>query len=301
MSIAQRDSSQDNIQRWLSPAKLNLMLRVLRRREDGYHDLQTVFQLLDYGDEMWFSQSDSGEIEREYGGFEQLVSVEDDLCVKAIKALQDAAKQPLNVSIGLEKRLPMGGGIGGGSSNAATTLMVVNKLWKLGFSRQELQKIGLSLGADVPVFIHGKSVWAEGVGEKFTDISLPEVDYVVATPNVHVSTASIFQHKDVLKRLTKPQEAIKIRAFLDGHRENDLESIVRNEYPQVEETFQWLLKYKTDHFLPQMSGTGASVFLPVSDKQKGEEIIAQAPSFLRCFVARGVQQHPIDDGVWPSG
>ena len=291
----------DSMKRWLAPAKLNLMLKVLRRREDGFHDLQTVFQILDYGDEMWFSPSSTGEIERDCGDFANIVPFEQDICVKAVQKLQQVCQKKIAVRIGLEKRLPLGGGIGGGSSNAATTMMVVNKLWDLGLTRQRLQEIGLQLGADVPVFIHGKSVWAEGVGEKFSDIILPDVDYVVATPNVHVSTASIFQHKDVLKRLTKPQEAIKIRAFLDGHRENDLESIVRKEYPQVEETFQWLLKYKTDQFFPQMSGTGASVFLPVSDKLKGEEIIAQAPSFLRCFVARGVQQHPIDDGVWPSG
>jgi len=159
--------------------------------------------------------------------------------------------------------------------------MVVNHLWQLGLSRQALQDIGLQLGADVPVFIYGQSVWAEGVGEQFTPINLPESCYV--------------------KRLTNPQDGIKIRAFLDGSRENDLETIVRKEYPLVEQTFKWFEKFRGNNseaeFSPQMSGTGASVFLPVSDISAGQNIIAEAPDFLSCFVARGVQKHPIDDGV----
>ena len=288
-------------QLWLAPAKLNLMLKVLRRRPDGYHDLQTVFQLLDYGDEMWFSESSSGQIERDCGKFASIVAFEEDICVKAVKALEHYTGDQLPVCIGLKKCLPLGGGIGGGSSNAATTLMVVNHLWSLGLSREELQKIGLKLGADVPVFIYGQSVWAEGVGEKFTPLELPEQNYIVATPDVSVSTAAIFQHKDVFKRLTNPQEAIKIRAFLAGSRENDLENVVRQEYPLVDHTFNWLEKFATEQIFPQMSGTGASVFLPVASRQQGDKIISEAPDFLRCFVAKGVQQHPINDGVWPSG
>ena len=294
------------VKHWLAPAKLNLMLRVLKRRSDGYHDLQTVFQILDYGDDMWFQPSQSGDIERCCGDFADIVAFDEDICVKAVRALQQQSGKKLDVCIGLEKRLPLGGGIGGGSSNAATTLMVVNHLWDLGFSRQELQEIGLSLGADVPVFIYGQSVWAEGVGEQFTPIELPEINYVVATPKVNVSTAAIFQHKDVLKRLTNSQDGIKIRAFLDGCRENDLESIVRKEYPLVEQTFQWFEKFRSNivdetDYLPQMSGTGASVFLPVTNQKIGQQIVAEAPEFLSCFVACGVQQHPINDGVWPSG
>lgn len=297
--------NQTTAKRWLAPAKLNLMLRVLRRRPDGYHDLQTVFQLLDHGDDMWFTQSDSGDIERDCGSFEDIVAFDQDICVRAVRALEEETGKNLDVCIGLEKRLPLGGGIGGGSSNAATTLMVVNHLWKLGLSREKLQIIGLKLGADVPVFIFGQSVWAEGVGEQFTPIDLPKMTYLVATPDVNVSTAGIFKHKDVFKRLTNPQDAIKIRAFLAGSRENDLESIVRKEYPLVEQTFQWLEQHSSmiegaEH-TPQMSGTGASVFLPVANQQQGQDIIAEAPGFLRCFVAKGVQRHPIDDGVWPSG
>ncbi len=296
---------QQTVKRWMAPAKLNLMLRVLRRRSDGYHDLQTVFQLLDFGDDMWFLRSDSGQIERDCGSFSEIVEFDDDICVKAVQSLERASGKKLDVCIGLEKRLPLGGGIGGGSSNAATTLMVVNHLWKLGFSRQELQDIGLKLGADVPVFIYGQSVWAEGVGERFTPIDLPEICYVVATPKVNVSTASIFQHKDVLKRLTNSQDGIKIRAFLDGSRENDLEEIVRKDYPLVEQTFQWFEQFRESsseaEFSPQMSGTGASVFLPVINDKFGQKIVSEAPEFLNCFVARGVQKHPINDGVWPSG
>jgi len=286
---------------WLAPAKLNLMLKVLRRRADGYHDLQTVFQILDYGDDMWFSESASGKIERDCGEFESVVPFDDDICVKAVRALETLTNQALPVCIGLEKRLPLGGGIGGGSSNAATTLMVVNHQWNLGFSREKLQEIGLELGADVPVFIHGKSVWAEGVGEKFTPLDLPEQSYIVATPNVSVSTAAIFQHKDVFKRLTNEQDGIKIRAFLAGQTENDLEDVVRKEFPQVEKTFQWLGIIAQGQSKPRMSGTGASVFLPVSSKEKGQQMISEAPEFVSCFVASGVQQHPIYDGVWPSG
>ena len=297
--------NQQAIKRWLAPAKLNLMLRVLRRRSDGYHDLQTVFQLLDYGDDMWFFPSRSGAIERDCGSFAEIVKFDDDICVKAVQALENTVGKKLDVCIGLEKRLPLGGGIGGGSSNAATTLMVVNHLWQLGLSRQKLQDIGLKLGADVPVFIYGQSVWAEGVGERFTPIDLPEICYVVATPKMNVSTASIFQHKDVLKRLTNPQDGIKIRAFLDGSRENDLEDVVRKEYPLVEQTFQWFEQFREIHneagFLPQMSGTGASVFLPVFNDRIGQNLVTEAPEFLSCFVARGVQKHPIIDGVWPSG
>lgn len=294
-----------NPQRWLAPAKLNLMLRVLRRRPDGYHDLQTVFQILDYGDDMWFTPSVSGGIERDCGSFAEVVSFDQDICVKAVRALEQKTERKLDVCIGLDKRLPLGGGIGGGSSNAATTLMVVNHLWNLGLSREELQAVGLQLGADVPVFIFGQSVWAEGVGEKFTPIDLPEMTYLVATPDVNVSTEVIFQHKDVFKGLTNHQDAIKIRAFLTGSRENDLECVVRKEYPQVEQTFQWLEQFSSiinsvEHS-PQMSGTGASVFLPIATVQQGQEIIAEAPGFLSCFVAKGVQRHPIDDGVWPSG
>ena len=199
-------------QRWLAPAKINLMLRVLRRRPDGFHDLQTVFQLLDHGDDMWFTHSDSGNIERDCGSFADVVEFDQDICVRAVRALEDKTGKKLDVCIGLEKRLPLGGGVGGGSSNAATTLMVVNHLWGLALSREELQAIGLQLGADVPVFIFGQSVWAEGVGEQFTPIELPEMPYLVATPDVNVSTATIFKHKDVFKGLTNSRDAIKIRA-----------------------------------------------------------------------------------------
>lgn len=286
--------------KWLAPAKLNLLLRVIRRRADGYHDLQTVFQLLDYGDDMWFSESVSGEIERDCGEFANIVPFDDDICVKAVRALEQAVDKKLPVRIGLEKRLPLGGGIGGGSSNAATTLMVVNHLWELGLNKQQLQQIGLKLGADVPVFIYGQSVWAEGVGERFTPLNLPEKHYVVVTPDVSVSTAKIFQHKDLSKQLTKPRETIKIRAFLDGCRENDLQNIVCQEYPQVEQALVWLKKFQVEH-QPQMSGTGASVFLVVASEQQAKTIVEQAPENLSCFAAKGVQQHPISDGVWPSG
>ena len=274
---------------WLAPAKLNLFLRVLNRRPDGMHNLQTVFQLLDFGDHMIFSPSQSGMIERDY----DFVPFSVDLCVRAVQALEQYTHRNLAVKISLEKQLPMGGGVGGGSSDAATTLVAVNYLWKLGLSKSELMKIGLSLGADVPVFIHGQSVWAEGIGECFSAIDLPEENYLVATPNVSVSTAEIFTNK----YLTRDQDAITIRDFHEGRARNELEPIVRENYSLVDDTFKWLEQYGN----PVMTGTGASVFLRLNSREKACQIAEECPKFMTIFIARGIQQHPYYDGVWPSG
>ncbi|MGH1543250.1 MAG: 4-(cytidine 5'-diphospho)-2-C-methyl-D-erythritol kinase [Arenicella sp.] len=277
------------VQTWLAPAKLNLFLRILSRRPDGYHNLQTVFQLLDYGDELVFTESESGEIERSY----DFVAYDSDLCVRAIRLLESELGVKLPVHIDLKKKLPIGGGVGGGSSDAATTLMAVNHLWQLGINRQRMMQLGLQLGADVPVFIHGQSAWAEGVGEKLTTILLPETTYLVVTPDVSVSTAEIFANKC----LTRDQDAITIPAFRTGEAINELEPIVRKCYPLVDDTFRWLENFGA----PVMTGTGASVFLTVDSREKGWKIAAECPTFASCFVARGVQQHPLNNGVWPSG
>lgn len=274
---------------WLAPAKLNLFLRVLNRRLDGMHNLQTVFQLLDFGDLMTFSLSQSGGIERDY----DFIPYDVDLCVRAVKALEQATQNTLGVKIKLDKNLPMGGGVGGGSSDAATTLVAVNHLWKLGLAKSELMEIGLSLGADVPVFVHGQSVWAEGVGERFTTIELPEKNYLVVTPKISVSTAEIFTNKC----LTRDQDAITIRDFHEGRARNELESIVRENYSLVDDTFKWLEQYGN----PVMTGTGASVFLRLNSREKACQIAEECPKFATAFVARGIQQHPYYDGVWPSG
>lgn len=273
----------------LAPAKLNLFLRILNRREDGFHNLQTVFQLLDFGDELRFSESLSGHIERDY----DFLPFDDDLCVRAVRALEKASDRQLPVRISLTKRLPMGGGVGGGSSDAATVLMAVNRLWQLGLSRERLMELGLTLGADVPVFVYGQSVWAEGVGERFTPILLPEKYYLVVTPEVSVSTAKIFANKC----LTREQDPITIRDFHGGTTRNELESVVRKSYPLVDETFRWLEQF--GH--PVMTGTGASVFLASQSRAELDVVARQCPAFASCFVARGIQQHPFYDGVWPSG
>lgn len=273
----------------LAPAKLNLFLRVLNRREDGLHNLQTIFQLLGFGDELRFSESASGQIERDY----DFLPFDDDLCVRAVRALESVSGRQLPVHISLTKRLPMGGGVGGGSSDAATVLMVVNRLWQLGLSREKLMEIGLKLGADVPVFVYGQSVWAEGVGERFTPISLPEKHYLVVTPDVSVSTAKIFANKC----LTRGQDPITIRDFHGGTTRNELESVVRKGYPLVDETFRWLEQFGS----PVMTGTGASVFLASQSRAELDVVAKQCPAFASCFVARGIQQHPFYDGVWPSG
>lgn len=274
---------------WLAPAKLNLFLRVLNRRPDGMHDLQTVFQLLDFGDQMSFALSESGEIERDY----DFVPFDVDLCVRAVRALEQQTQKRLAVKISLNKYLPMGGGVGGGSSDAAITLIAVNHLWRLGLSKFDLMKIGLKLGADVPVFVNGQSVWAEGIGERFTAIDLPEENYLVVTPNVSVSTAEIFTNKC----LTRDQDAITIRDFHEGRARNELESIVRESYSLVDDTFKWLEQYGN----PVMTGTGASVFLRLNSREKACQIAEECPEFATAFIARGIQQHPYYDGVWPSG
>lgn len=279
---------------WPAPAKLNLFLHIVGKRDDGYHNLQTVFQLLDYGDQLSFEVNHSGELNRQYElGF----SVEDDLCINAASLLRQRADRPaLGVAIDLRKRLPMGGGLGGGSSNAATTLLALNKLWKLDFSVDQLAEIGLDLGADVPVFVRGHSAWAEGIGEQLTPISLKSHWYVVLNPNVCVSTAKVFANK----HLTEAAQMMKIRTFLEGHGENQLESIVRDEYPEVARLLSWLTEQvaQLDQSVEgwseaRMSGSGASVFMPVVSREIGHQVLAQCPEGISGFVARGINRHPI--------
>ena len=271
---------------WPAPAKINLFLHVVGKRPDGYHELQTVFQFLDYGDDLYFDLREDGQICREYDlGF----SEEDDLCLRAAALLKPLAHSSCGVSIGLTKRLPMGGGLGGGSSNAATTLIALNDLWEIGLDRQKLAEIGLQLGADVPVFIMGQSAWAEGVGERLTPINLAENWYLVLNPQINVSTAQIFSHK----HLTRAPQMKKIRALEKGidstFGENQLEPIVRAEYPEVNAIFEWL----SLHGKPRMSGSGGSVFLPLENKQHGLTLLQNKPSSTVGFIARGMNIHPL--------
>jgi 4-diphosphocytidyl-2-C-methyl-D-erythritol kinase len=269
--------------RWLAPAKLNLFLHITGRRADGYHELQTVFQLLDYCDELSFEIRNDGVINR--SGERYGISDDEELCCKAAHLLRHRTKNNLGVTITINKRIPMGGGLGGGSSNAATTLIALNQLWGLGLPTSELSNIGLELGADVPVFVRGESAWAEGIGEKITPIELPERWFLVLTPKVHVSTKEVFAHK----YLTRDSAAITIRDFRAGLAENQLETVVRESYPEVSKALNILGKYGN----ARMTGTGASVFLACGDEQAAQQILVQCPSEMSGFIAKGIQKHPL--------
>ena len=276
---------------WPSPAKINWFLHVVGKREDGYHELQTVFQFLDYGDDMSFAVTDDGCIKRDYDyGFSEDV----DLCLRAANLLKQInGDDDCGVTISLDKRLPMGGGLGGGSSNAATTLIALNHLWNIGLDRQQLASLGLKLGADVPVFIFGQAAWAEGIGEQLSAVDLAEHWFLVINPNVNVSTKQIFCHK----QLTARPQMMKIRALENGidfeFGENQLEPIVRAEYPQVNAIIEWLGKYGK----PRMSGSGGSVFMPLQDQQQGVELLEKKPINSVGFVAKGLNFHPLLDVV----
>jgi len=271
---------------WPAPAKINLFLHVTGKRSDGYHELQTVFQFLDYGDELYFDLNQEGRITRAYDlGF----SAESDLCLRAAQALKPFVDEAHGVTIDLHKRLPLGGGLGGGSSNAATVLLALDRLWGADLGRDKLAEIGLQLGADVPVFVHGRAAWAEGVGEQLSAVELAEPWYLILNPNIEVSTAQVFANK----HLTATPQMKKIRALEKGidstYGENQLEAIVRAEYPKVDDLLEWLSQYGQ----PRMSGSGGSVFMPVENELVGLEILAKKPSDSAGFVAKGLNVHPL--------
>ncbi|MCU7921580.1 MAG: 4-(cytidine 5'-diphospho)-2-C-methyl-D-erythritol kinase [Candidatus Thiodiazotropha sp. (ex Dulcina madagascariensis)] len=266
-----------------APAKLNLMLRIVGRRADGYHELQTVFQFLDREDRLRFHPRDDGKILLR-NELSQLPRGKN-LCYRAASTLQRLSGSSRGVEIELEKRLPMGGGLGGGSSDAATTLVALNRLWKLSLSQSELKKIGLTLGADVPIFIHGHAAWAEGIGEALTDIELPSNWYLVLLPSCHVSTADIFNQAD----LTRHSPRIKIRAFLQGNCRNDCLPVVRRRHPEVAEALDWLNQYAD----ARLTGTGACVFAAFADRQLACAVHDELPTGLNGFVARGLNRSPL--------
>lgn len=268
---------------WPAPAKINLFLHVVGRRADGFHLLQTVFRFLDYGDELHFSPRDDAHVvlQTPLPG----VPPELDLTVRAARLLQGIAGIKTGVSISLAKRLPMGGGLGGGSSDAATTLVALNRLWNCGLDSQELQVLGLSLGADVPVFIHGHSCFAEGVGERFTDIALPPAWYLVTVPLVNVPTVEIFRAPD-LRRDAPPLNPATWRPGQGG---NDLEAVACRRYPEVQRHLDWLRARAP----ARMSGSGACCFGEFASEQEALAVFRQLPPDMKGFVARGVDQNPI--------
>jgi 4-diphosphocytidyl-2-C-methyl-D-erythritol kinase len=278
---------------WPAPAKLNLFLHVTGRRPDGYHTLQTLFQFLDVGDELRFDATRDGRIARA----NNLPGVPEDrdLCVHAARLLQAASGTTHGVVIHLDKHLPLGGGLGGGSSDAATTLVALNELWGCGLTPGALAALGLKLGADVPVFVHGHAAWAEGVGEVLTPAEPPERWVVVLAPVVTVSTAEVFAAfdrgvVDDKPDLTPYSPAITIRDFYAGRGRNDLEPVVRRLYPEVDNALKWLGNFGD----ARMTGSGACVFLPVVDEAGGRAILAQCPAALAGgFVAHSRNVHPL--------
>ena len=277
--------------KFLAPAKINLFLHITGRRADGYHTLQSVFQLLNFYDTLHIKPTKNAEIKRvnDLTG----VPASQCLCALAANALQQYTGSKMGVEYAIDKRIPMGGGLGGGSSDAATMLLALNQLWGLQLSRKELMQIGLTLGADVPVFIFGQNAWAEGVGEQLTAIDLQLSYFVVLTPQVHVSTAQVFANS-TLTRDTKP---LKIADFSrDANSnvfKNDLEAVVCKEFPAVASTLEWLNQYGQ----ARMSGSGASVFVAVNSLEKADELLAKKPANTTGFVAKGLMRHPYFDLV----
>jgi 4-diphosphocytidyl-2-C-methyl-D-erythritol kinase len=274
----------------LSPAKLNLFLHITGRRPDGYHELQTLFQLLDWGDTLHFTPDASGEIhlrQAQDNASALAIPVEENLIVRAARLLQ---RRPLGVRITLEKRIPMGGGLGGGSSNAAITLLALNHLWHLALPPQELQSLGATLGADVPVFVGGHTAWAEGIGDILTPVELPTRWFVVIVPGCHVSTAEIFCHR----QLTRNTSPIKIATFFEGDSRNDCQDLVRNLYPEVDNALNFLGKFGE----ARLTGTGASVFASFGSAARAAQVARQVPPQWTAIVARGVNEMPLGHALF---
>jgi 4-diphosphocytidyl-2-C-methyl-D-erythritol kinase len=272
---------------WPAPAKLNLFLHIVGRRPDGYHELQTCFQFVDLCDDIHIRVRSDGQIKRLRGAAG--VSEDSDLCVRAARALQTASKCALGADIDVVKRIPMGAGLGGGSSDAATCLVALNRLWGLAWSAAELAALGLRLGADVPVFIHGRAAWAEGVGERLTPLLPPlaprEDNYLILKPNVFVSTAEVFQDAE----LTRNSPHITIHGFLASGGRNDCLSVVRRRYPEVARALDWLSLYGQ----ARLTGTGACVFLGLESRDRGVEIVRMLPPAFDAYLVRGLNDSPL--------
>jgi 4-diphosphocytidyl-2-C-methyl-D-erythritol kinase len=266
----------------LAPAKLNLFLHITGRRADGYHELQTLFQLLDYGDELSFDPLPNGDLSlHAEGPTASAMPLDDNLILQAAELLRQEAMDPmLGAAISVGKRLPAGAGLGGGSSDAAATLLALNELWQLDLPEARLCELGVKLGADVPVFLRGRSAWAEGVGEILTPVELPNAFFLVVTPPCFVSTKEVFSQEN----LTRNSPAIKMADFLAGRSRNDCEAVTRALYPAVAEALDWLAQFTE----ARMTGTGASVFARCESRAEAEQLLARLPEPLTGFVAQGV-------------
>ena len=267
-----------------APAKLNLMLHIVGRRADGYHELQTVFQLVDLCDRLEITSRPDGLIRRVAGP--AAIAEADDLTVRAARALQAATRSSLGAEISVRKHIPMGGGLGGGSSDAATTLLALNKIWRTQLTSEQIAAIGARLGADVPVFVHGRSAWAEGIGEKLTPVDLqPASWFVIVFPGVGVPTAAVFQAPE----LTRNSPPTTMRGFLETGGRNDCEAVVRARFPAVAEALDWLGR----HGPARLTGTGSCVFAKFARVEDAERVAARVPDTWRAFVARGLDASPL--------
>jgi 4-diphosphocytidyl-2-C-methyl-D-erythritol kinase len=268
---------------WPAPAKLNLFLHVVGRRPDGYHLLQTVFQFLDYGDSLHFAPRKDGLLRR----MTRIKGVPegDDLCLRAARALKQHTGCALGVDLHVEKRIPLGGGLGGGSSDAATTLVALNRLWDLKLTDDQLAAIGVTLGADVPVFVHGTAAWAEGIGEQLTPVLPQEPWYLVVTPPCAVDTREMY-NDPLLSRATP---RVHWAEFLLGKTRNDFEPVARRLHPPVAQALDWAARYGR----ARLSGSGASVFLAFDSREAAGDVRTQVPAGWRSFVARGLNRSPL--------
>ncbi|MGC9401291.1 4-(cytidine 5'-diphospho)-2-C-methyl-D-erythritol kinase [Vibrio genomosp. F10] len=271
--------------RWPSPAKLNLFLYITGRQDNGYHELQTLFQFLEHGDELTITSNESGHVTllNPIDG----VETTDNLIWKAADALKRYSQCTFGAEIGIHKVLPMGGGIGGGSSNAATVLVALNHLWQLNLSDDELARIGLALGADVPVFVRGFSAFAEGVGEKLTEAKPDEKWYLVVKPQVSISTADIFTHPN----LTRDTPKKPLNVLLNGDYENDCEKIVRMLYPEVDQQLSWLLQYAPS----RLTGTGSCIFAEFDSKDSANQVLELLSDTVSAFVTKGRNISPLKE------
>lgn len=289
---------------WLAPAKLNLLLRITGRRADGYHLLQTLFQIVDLYDELKFHPRKDQQITLRNQPADW--SEQQDLCVRAAQLLMPLCTKPAGIEIELTKKIPTGAGLGGGSSDAATTLIALNQYWALNLNREQLSEIGLKLGADVPLFIFGQTAWAEGIGEKLSALELAHRWYLIVTPDCQVPTATIFTSE----QLTRNSPSITIRAYLDGLNQsnhplesvsqpdiksdltkNDCLPVVTSLYPPVDEAFNWLQQHGT----AQLSGTGASLFCQFESRAAAEQVEQLVPTRWQSFVVQSVLHPEIDD------
>ena len=268
---------------WPAPAKINLFLHVVGRRADGYHLLQTVFRFLDFADTIRCEPRSDGRIVLASPLPGVLPAI--DLTVRAAEALRAATGATAGVTLHVDKRLPMGGGLGGGSSDAATTLMALNRLWRTGLDSLQLQRIGLALGADVPVFVHGRTAFAEGVGEHFTDVSLPAAWYLVLVPGVAVPTQEIFRSAG----LRRDTPTIAAADWRPGFGHNDLEAVACELYPEVARHLEWLRQ----HGDARMSGSGACCFVEFAGESAAKMALAALPADMRGFIAAGMDRHPL--------